>query len=261
MLNVGAVCALAILSAGGACMADQRQPVAHWDFAEGAGTVLHDRTGGANDGVIHSAVWAPGEPSALRFDGSGDYVECSVELARRLTGDFTLLAWIQLAASPFPDGTTNWVIADCERYNESGFVVRVDGAARKLMYRASQAGTNQVAFSRVVLNNNVPYLVGVTKRGETVTYFVDGVPGLEFGVRDPADPVIPLCISQAGQSFHGFIYDLTLYDRALLPGEIVAEYASAAGVHGKDASWVGSHFQRNFPMMPALHQQPLRLWL
>jgi len=47
---------------------------AHWDFSEGAGSVLHDRTGNGYDGKqINNAVWAgPNTARALQFDGDGD---------------------------------------------------------------------------------------------------------------------------------------------------------------------------------------------
>ena len=48
--------------------------VAHWDFNDGRGNVLHDKSGNNNDGEIHGAKWVKcGEDYALRFDRSGDY--------------------------------------------------------------------------------------------------------------------------------------------------------------------------------------------
>jgi len=49
-------------------------PVAHWDFNEGKGNVLHDRRGN-NDGKIHGGTWveAP-DGHALSLDGVDDHV-------------------------------------------------------------------------------------------------------------------------------------------------------------------------------------------
>ena len=46
-----------------------------YDFEEGAGKVVHDKSGHANDGVVHEATWVEGKHgSALKFSGTGQYV-------------------------------------------------------------------------------------------------------------------------------------------------------------------------------------------
>ncbi len=50
--------------------AKEEGPVAHWNFDEGKGNVLHDRSGNGNNGEIHGAKWVTREGrTALRFDG------------------------------------------------------------------------------------------------------------------------------------------------------------------------------------------------
>jgi hypothetical protein len=41
----------------------------------------------------------------------------------------TVLAWLSLTRHP--DYDTNWTIINCERYNEGGFLLRVDGNSGK----------------------------------------------------------------------------------------------------------------------------------
>ena len=51
--------------------------VAHWDFNEGEGSVLHDRHG-ENNGRIFGAQWVPcGNGHALRFDGDTNTIDPS----------------------------------------------------------------------------------------------------------------------------------------------------------------------------------------
>ena len=208
---------------------------AHWDFNEGSGTVLHDRSGNGNNGAIHNAVWVKEKGrGALKFDGSGDYVDCGkTAVLNKLTGDITIVAWVKLAASPFPNGNTNWYIVDCES-SASGYMLRVDGGTSKLTYRSY--GT--VAVSKTKLENNTVYMFAVVKKGNTATFYIDTAYDIQFEARDhvPA-PGKSFTISSVGQSFHGLIDDLRIYKRALSPGELVTQYKATAAAHGKDTAW------------------------
>jgi len=73
--------------------------VAYWDFDEGAGDVLHDRSGHGNHGRIHGATWvASGRGYALSFDGENDYVDCGNPPILDITGPITLQAWVHPVA-------------------------------------------------------------------------------------------------------------------------------------------------------------------
>ncbi|MBI1913898.1 MAG: LamG domain-containing protein [Planctomycetes bacterium] len=70
----------------------QQKPVAHFAFDEGAGKVLHDRSGNNAAGVIRGATWVRnGGRWALEFDGVDDWVDCGDV---RVVGPQTLAAWI-----------------------------------------------------------------------------------------------------------------------------------------------------------------------
>ena len=74
---------------------------AEWDFQEGQGTALHDRSGNGNDGAIHGAAWVKdGEGTPLRFNGTDSTVDCGKGLSLDLTEAVTLEAWIYPEASP-----------------------------------------------------------------------------------------------------------------------------------------------------------------
>src|SRR3989339_316675 len=100
--------------------------VAHYTFDEGSGTVLKDHSGNGRHGTIHNADWIKSvRGHALAFKAAGSYVDCGLELGRKLTADMTIVAWLQLTAPTYPDGSTNWTVVDCEDYTRSGFVVRI----------------------------------------------------------------------------------------------------------------------------------------
>ena len=215
--------------------AQEQGLVAHWDFGEGKGDVLHDRSGNNNHGKIHGAKWVKyGEGHSLQFDGKGDYVDCGDNPRLKLSGDMTISAWVKLAASPCPDAHTNWYIIDCEEYEASGFMLRIDGAKLKPTYRSSQENRFQQAFPREHLENNTFCHLGVVKKGNTAMYFIDGERDLQFPVESPGPGTVPFKISTQDQSFHGLMHDLRIYSRALSEEEMARLYNSRAHLYPKD---------------------------
>ena len=228
VIAVAAFCAAAL-------GADEKGLAAHWDFDEGRGNVLHDRSGNGNHGEIHGAKWVKyGKGHALQFDGKDDYVDCGDNPRLKLPGDITISAWVKLAASPCPDFDTNWYIIDCEEYRASGFMLRIDGATLRPMYRSSQKNRAQQAFSRRCLSNETFCHLAVVKKGNSATYFIDGERDLQFPVEPPGPGTVPFKISNGGQSFHGLMHDLRIYNRALSENEMAHLYNSRALLYPKD---------------------------
>lgn len=82
----------AVCVAGGA---EDAAAVAHYDFDEGVGTVLHDRTGNGNDGRIHRARWVKrGAGFCLAFNGVDSYVDCGAGPTLNLTEAGSLEVWV-----------------------------------------------------------------------------------------------------------------------------------------------------------------------
>ena len=206
--------------------------IAHWSFADGNGTALRDRVGG-HDGKVHGAVWAShGGRTALRFDGSGDYVDFGDDPHLKIVGDLTIAAWIRLEAETYPDFSTNWTIADCERHKASGSILRINAADGTLLYRSSQRGTSQYGSSSTVLLNDRAYHVVLAKSGGNARLYVNGFAGPSFRVEDPAPGPAPFTISHASQSFSGLIYDVKMYNRALGGEEIVSVFNEGMAKYG-----------------------------
>ena len=90
---------LALLLAGIRAYGADRGLVGCWDFDEGKGSMLHDRSGNGNDGKIRGAKWVKaGKGYALRFDGVNDYVDCGAGSSLDITGPITLQAWVRPTA-------------------------------------------------------------------------------------------------------------------------------------------------------------------
>jgi hypothetical protein len=216
--------------------------IAHFDFSQGKGDVLVDRSGNGHDGRIVGASWVHDHGlGALRFTGKDSYVDLGRAPELKASGDFTFLAWIKLAPPAYPDSNTNWYLFDCEEYGKAGTMLRVDGAQAKLTYRSSRAGPTPHRFGRTKLEKGGTYLVGFVRQGTTGTLILDGIADGQLDVGgDPIYGPLPFSLSARGQSFGGLMYDVKLFDRALGTAEIIGEYWRLAGQLGKDTSRQGS---------------------
>ena len=88
-------CAVVSMAVG-LVWAAQEGPVAHWDFSEGKGDVLHDRSGSDNHGKIHGAKWIKnGARYALAFDGVDDVVDCGGGPSLDLRDQVSMMAWVK----------------------------------------------------------------------------------------------------------------------------------------------------------------------
>jgi len=207
--------------------------VAHWDFNEGQGDVLHDRSGNGNDGKIHGAKWVKvGDGYALKFGYEKSFVDLGTEHNIPVTGDMTLTVWVKLMAAP--NKRTNYCIVDCETYKKSGFLVRVNGDSSKIFYRANQEGglgSINCKYINRTLKNFAFHHIAVTRTGTSVTVYLDGTLDSVFKIEQPLPPARGLNISSRGQSFNGLLDDLKFYNRVLSAEEIQAEYQKGAKSH------------------------------
>ena len=199
--------------------------IGHWNFNEGQGTVLRDSSPNENHGALRNATWAKtADGHALQFGRSGSYVDFGDNRMLKTAGDITIAAWVKLTAAAKPDGTTNYTIVDCEVFEKSGFLLRIDGSRGHMYFRTSQAGGHTGVPSRLALKNDTLHHVVVTKRGNVATYFLDGVQDNSFSAKPPARATASFKISNTSQSFNGLITDLKLYARALSAAEVTREY-------------------------------------
>ena len=249
MLRRATLLAGVLAAYAAAAVAAEPGLVAHYTFEEAAGTVLKDRSGNGYDGTIHDADWvASGQGHALKFRGTDSYVDCGLKLARKLTADMTILAWVKLSPASYPDRSTNWTLLDCEVYPLSGFIVRIDGATAKLVYRASSAGVAQDFRGQTDIGRSMCHYLAVTRQGNRVTLLVDGWPDTSTTIQAPTGPWLPLRISSPDQSLDGAIEELAIYDRAMAQEEILERYKKEAARHGTDTSWFGT-----FSLEPLLY--------
>lgn len=209
--------------------------IAWYTFAAGQGDVLRDESGHGHHGQIINAQWQQvGNRWALHCDGRGDYVDFPACPDLKMQSDFTMLAWVTLDAPAYPDGLTNWTLFDCEAYPNAGTILRIDGAATKLMFRASRAGETPYQFGKARLANHGTYLLGVVRQGDQARLIVDGVADAEFRLGAPVYDETSFKLSGPSQSFAGLFHEVQLFRRALSVHELAACYWQSAARMNKD---------------------------
>ena len=69
--------------------------VAYWNFDDGSGLQVSDRSGNGHDGLMKGAQWVRGKTNgALSFE-KGGMVEIPNRQELQIKTDFTLTAWIK----------------------------------------------------------------------------------------------------------------------------------------------------------------------
>jgi len=98
---------LACLCLQSSAQIDPKSIAGIWLFDEGRGDTAKDSSRNANDGKIMGPEWFDEGKigSALKFDGSDDYVDCGNDQSLNLTDQITFVAWVS-----HPPGTEGYVI-------------------------------------------------------------------------------------------------------------------------------------------------------
>ena len=244
MRTVFTVAIVAILSSVAARAETEKGLVAQWNFDEGKGDMLHDRSGNKNHGKIHGAKWVKcAKGYALEFDGKDDYVDCGNTSSLDISGPMTLEAWVcpratsqgepgivgkfytSYALTYYKDGRCYWYISHggnhCKIAIDGGswshVVGTFDGNTMELYVNGEMVCSKKSRYQ--TMNRGKNFLIGCI-------------------VGDPAatDPNLTRTAH-----FKGMIDDVRVYTRALLEKEIVRHYNRKAREKMRsllDASWM-----------------------
>jgi len=201
--------------------------VACYDFNEGAGALLHDRSSHGNHGHIHGARFVPrGGGSCLEFDGVHDYVDCGNGPSLDLRESVTLEAWVcPEARVPNEPGILG---KHFESYLLSYYA---DG---KCWWYVSGGGNNAKAL---LTSGSWHHVVG-TFDGAAMKLYVDGKPAdirpsQSAQVRPGRNFFIGCVLGDANATdpnyartafFPGLIDEVRVYSRALSAAEVQAHF-------------------------------------
>jgi hypothetical protein len=199
--------------------------VAAYNFDEGTGTTLTDRTGTGRTGTISGATWtALGKyGSALSFDGVNDWVTVADANALDLTTGITLEAWV------FPTALgTSWrnvIIKERPGGEVYNLYANVDTSVPGVyVARASAPSVPLDARGTAQLPLNAWSHLAATYDGATLRLYVNGA---QVGTRAVAGALVVSTgvlrmggNSLWGEYFAGRLDDVRIYNRALTAAEV-----------------------------------------
>ena len=238
----------------------QANMVAYWDFNEGSGTVLHDKSGNGNSATIYGPTWAAGvSGSSLHFNGTTDYVEL-VDGSPTHLQQFTITCWVS-PIDPY---------ASQERAFFSN-VQAASGLADGFVFGFNPTGLNFCAansagngwFTLAVPVNITAgsyHFAACTYDGATMREYFDGalVGQMSRSGLIPYSSVKPnigAALNNLGHPghFNGNIDEMRIYNQALSASDLVALY------NDKGTSAITSDFL--IPVQsPTYERRPVLRW-
>lgn len=214
---------------------------AWWRFDEGAGNSVLDSAAHRKDPILNNFKWVQGvSGTALKFDGFTTVVTAGPSDVPRLSGHFTIEAWVAIQAYPW-----NWVaIVDQEKNHRSGYYFGIDSEGR-LGLQLEVWGNWQQCVSQVrVPRMRWVHVAGVYDEAFGIKLYIDGKLAGQLPVRGaitstrntglrigrnfinlpPTSLVRPHVSFPALYSLDGILDEVKIYDRTLSASEIAQAY-------------------------------------
>lgn len=214
--------------------------VAAYNFDEGSGTSLIDRSGNSNNGTIQNATWVAGKyGTSLRFTGAANsLVNVPDAASLHLTNGMTIEAWVNVSTLSSLD--SGWIAAVAKEYHQAGNDIEYG------LYVAS--GTNTGPGGHVYINGKDTAATGATKvalntwtfltttyDGATLRTYVNGTQvaskALTGNIAVTTDP-LRLGGDLSSEMMTGLLDNVRIYNVALSQAAIQADMNTAISVGG-----------------------------
>jgi hypothetical protein len=211
--------------------------VGYWNFDEGSGTIAYDSSGNGNSGAIYGATWIGGRyGNGLNFDGISDYVDVGNSTILNPASAMSISAWIFLE-SYAGVGEGQRTIVERRKYDvihSYQFMIFPAGDCREGHVRFSlwSSGIENVVDSVDAVTLNQWYHIVATYDGTNAKIYINGVQNAIASLSGSIDSTNLKTLIGAGDQgttnfFNGTIDEVRIYNRALLAGEVWAEYTHA----------------------------------
>ena len=211
-----------------------------WTLDESAGLTAADAAGTnpgalANFNFTAASGWVPGKiGNALSFDGANDYVNLD-STQFHLTNNFSISLWLY----PRDAGGDRVFLSVCSMYAASGYRFWIHNNSLQIEGQTT-AGWNITGYALNEILNNTWYHVVLVYDKSNMYVYVNGsnlVPAYgasrNWGGDILLNPVYPSRLGAEGFSslpnyfFNGTIDDVRIYNRTLIPAEVLALYQAA----------------------------------
>ncbi|MFW0837854.1 MAG: DUF2341 domain-containing protein [Candidatus Komeilibacteria bacterium] len=213
-------------------------PVAYWNFEEGSGSTVYDRSVNSNNGTITNATYTLGKPGwGMQFDPTNEYVSIPDHTALKPT-EITVEAWVK----PGTTMSNNRIISKTE---VSGYTMgmAIDGTADSNFYVYRDGGYINAGWDVSNFSSGTWYHMVGTYDGQYIKFYVNG--DLKESVDAIGNYPITyiannLCIGiEAGgttctdtRDFDGVIDEVKIFDYARTQAQIAYDYNG-----GKPVGW------------------------
>ena len=195
-------------------------PVASYNFNEGGGPTLTDRTGKAHTGTVSGATWAAGKTGgALSFDGVDDLVTIADANDLDLTNALTLEAWVR------PSAGADWrTVLMKERPSGLTYALYSDNGAGRPSAFVRLLTADDSATGPTALPQNAWTHLAMTFDGATIRIYVNGTQVATAAA--PGSIVASTGALRIGgnsvwsEYFGGLIDDVRVYNRVLTAADI-----------------------------------------
>lgn len=185
----------------------------YWDFNEGSGNKINNKTDNLNKGTIYGANWVNGKKGkALQFDGVDDYIEIPHSNMLNLSKGMTIAAWVKY------DSLCGKSVPIVQKDNSYGLKLQNSHPIGFIW------GDYEYHTAKTSLQPNTWYHLAATYDGKKHRIYVNGV--IENETESnlsliPSDKK-PLHIGKGtyGCNFNGVIDDIYIYRKALSINEL-----------------------------------------
>ncbi len=208
--------------------------VGYWNFGEGSGSVAYDATENNNDGTLtnfdfnSSSGWTTGNAaantgSALKFDGSNDYVDVADATSLEPSA-LTISFWLKLNTIPDMGILGKQFPLDVIWNITNGYLIRTNMPNEIMLIVGT--GTSQVAISASSFATSTWYFVTATHDGSNIRLYKDGVlvagptSASPISYTDSGNLAIGRESGGTAGAHNGLIDEVRIYNRALSADEI-----------------------------------------
>ena len=205
-----------------------------WHFDEGSGTAAVDSSEYGNDGTIYGATWTTRKlGSALKFDGTDDYVDCGNDPSLNITDKITIMLWMKPAVAG-EGGPNAAPVSKAESGIDWSWQLRYN-APGGWNYMGFQFNGDPEGSTWVSVKQNLSpgewYHIAGTFDGTNIKCYLNGVEKDTNQISAIKGGNARLFIGQDGWDsiFNGTIDEVKIYNRALSEEEIKADYEAGLG--------------------------------
>ena len=195
--------------------------VGWWMMDEGTSTIARDFSGNGNNATFSGTpVWSPGKKGkSLLFNGSNSVTTPDADVLD-ITTNITLSVWYKKTVG---SGTNKWLV-DKGNVNSS-YAMFIEGGLKMRLVKPGSQDCTVTEPSEGVWHHAV-----ATYDGSNMRVYVDGVLlntcAATGAISTTATGIRIGAFEGNGYAFNGNIDDVRIYNRVLLPNEVIALYGT-----------------------------------